>query len=52
MVGGDGLDDGLVFFGLKRAGGVDDAAAGGEALKGGGEEGALALGLAGELLRA
>ena len=47
--GGYGIDDVLVLFRLERAGGVDDAAAGGEAAGGSAEDGALAGGVAGEV---
>ena len=38
----------LALFGFEGAGGVDEAAAGGEAIEGSGEDGALAFGLAGQ----
>ncbi len=49
VCGGDGGEDLLVFFGLERAGGVEEVAAGGEAGERGGEDCALAGGLAGEV---
>ena len=49
MFGCDGCYNVLALFRFERAGGVDEAAAGGEALEGSGEDGALAFGLASEL---
>ena len=49
MFGGDGFYNLFALFGFEGAGGVDEAAAEGEALEGSGEDGTLAFGLAGEL---